>query len=74
MFVDGKEFASKAEFRDYMISTFYSFKNRVNEAEPLVKKPGEIDGQTFDIGDCDNVSKIFSFMLTSLIIHITSFR
>jgi hypothetical protein len=39
-----------------MFATFYSFKNRVNEPEPLIKKPGEIDGQMFDIADCDNVT------------------
>ena len=51
---DGKEFASRAEWRDYMMLTFYSFKNKKNEPEPLVKLPGTIDGQMFDIGDCDN--------------------
>ena len=55
---DGKEFEKKAEWRDYMMLTFYSYKNRSNESEPLIKKPGEIDGQTFDIGDCDNVTII----------------
>lgn len=34
---DGKEFASKAEWRDYMVETFYSFKNKKNEPEPLIK-------------------------------------
>lgn len=53
---DGKEFTVKSEWRDYMMATFYSFKNRSNEAEPLIKKPGDVDGQTFDIGDCDNVT------------------
>lgn len=49
---DGKEFATRAEWRDYMLLNFYSFKNKINEPQPLVKLPGSIDGQTFDIGDC----------------------
>jgi protein XRP2 len=53
---DGKEFSTKAEWRDYMMSTFYSFKNKENEAEPLVKMPGTVDGQIFDIADCKNCS------------------
>jgi Tubulin binding cofactor C len=51
---DGKEFNTRAEWRDYMMLTFYSFKDKKNEAAPLVKKPGEIDGQMFDIADCEN--------------------
>lgn len=51
---DGKEFNTRAEWRDYMMLTFYSFKNKHNEAEPLVKAPGSIEGQMFDIGDCSN--------------------
>lgn len=35
---DGKEFASKKEWREYMVLTFYSFKNRINEPEPLIKQ------------------------------------
>eukprot|EP01035_Chromulina_nebulosa_P019717 gene19717-25645_t len=52
---DGKEFTSKKEWRDYMMATFYSFKNKVNEVEPLIKKPGEIDGQMFDINIAQNL-------------------
>ena len=51
---DGKEFATRAEWRDYMMLTFYSFKNKVNEPEPLMKAAGTIDGQQFDMADCDN--------------------
>lgn len=36
------------------MATFYSYKNKKNLTEPLIKKPGEIDGQMFDIGDCEN--------------------
>ena len=31
---DGKEFETKAEWRDYMMSQYYSFKNKVNEKSP----------------------------------------
>lgn len=41
-----------------MFATFYSYKNRVNEPEPLIKKPGEIDGQMFDISDCEGMTII----------------
>ena len=26
---DGKEFATRAEWRDYMVATFFSFKNKL---------------------------------------------
>lgn len=55
---DGKVFESKAEWRDYMMATFYSVKNRNNEAEPIIKNPGDVDGQMFDISDCDGVTII----------------
>jgi protein XRP2 len=51
---DGKEFSTRAEWRDYMMLTFYSFKNKVDEPEPLMKLPGSIEGQMFDIADCKN--------------------
>lgn len=51
---DGKEFNTKKEWREYMILNFYSFTRKVNEPEPLVKAPGSIDGQTFDIAECEN--------------------
>lgn len=51
---DGKEFSTRAEWRDYMMLTFYSFKNKVDEKEALIKPPGSIDGQMFDIADCKN--------------------
>lgn len=35
---DGKEFESRAEWRDYMMATFFSFKNKVNEPNPCVKE------------------------------------
>lgn len=51
---DGKEFSTRAEWRDYMMLTFYTFKNKVDEPQPLLKNPGEVDGQMFDIADCTN--------------------
>jgi protein XRP2 len=53
---DGKEFATRTEWRDYMMETFYSFKNKNNET--LMKKPGDVDGQGFDIADCDGSTLI----------------
>lgn len=53
---DGKEFATRVEWRDYMMATFYSFKNKVDTAEPFIKLPGSIEGQMFDIADCSNVT------------------
>ena len=34
---DGKEFDTRAEWRDYMMATFYSYKNKHDEPEPLIK-------------------------------------
>lgn len=35
---DGKEFDSRPAWRDYMMATFYSFKNKINQTEGLVKE------------------------------------
>ena len=51
---DGREFTNKSEWRDYMMLTFFSFKNKVNEPEPLIRLPGSIEGQMYDIADCEN--------------------
>jgi len=37
-----------------MYENFYSFTKKVDEPEPLIKAPGSIDGQMFDIADCEN--------------------
>lgn len=37
-----------------MILNFYSFKEKVNEPEPLVKTPGTVSGNMFTIENCDN--------------------
>jgi hypothetical protein len=55
---DGKQFETRAEWRDYMVATFYSFKNKKNESEPLIKTPGDIAGQMFDIADCEGSTLI----------------
>lgn len=54
---DGKEFTSKAEWRDYMMTTFYSFKG-VKGGKPDPKMPGTIDGQMFDIADCEDAELV----------------
>ena len=55
---DGKEFVTKKEWREYMIATFYSFTSKINEPDPLIKLPGSIQGQSFDISDCENSTLI----------------
>lgn len=35
---DGKVFETRNEWRDYMMLTFYSFKNKKNEINPLIKE------------------------------------
>ena len=50
---DGKEFETRAEWRDYMMASFYSFKNKKDD-HSLVKTSGEVDGQVFDLADCEN--------------------
>eukprot|EP00981_Chlorochromonas_danica_P010109 scaffold3044_cov176-Ochromonas_danica.AAC.27 len=58
---DGKEFTDRSQWKEYMMSTFYSFKNKVDEVQPLIKSPGTIDGQVFDIADCKNSTLTTSF-------------
>jgi hypothetical protein len=53
---DGKEFAKKSEWRDYMVATFYSFKDKTDEAEPLIKAPGAVEGQMFTISNCSGTT------------------
>ncbi len=40
------------------MATFYSFKNKYNEPLPLIKLPGSIEGQMFDIADCENCTLV----------------
>lgn len=53
---DGKIFESRAEWRENMMATVYSFKNKKNET--AIKNPGDIDGQMFDIADCEGSTVI----------------
>jgi len=48
---DGKEFESKVELRKYVMDKFYSFKNKEHD-DQLIKHPGEINQQVFEISDC----------------------
>lgn len=59
---DGIEFATRAEWRKYMMDTYYSCKNKHGEQEDaagqqqltFTKGPGSIAGQMFNISDCSN--------------------
>jgi len=55
---DGKEFDDRSKWRDYMMTTFYTFKNKVDEPLPLIKKPGDVGGQVFDISDSQNSTMV----------------
>jgi hypothetical protein len=54
---DGIEFATRQEWRDYMMTTYYSFHD-LKSGGPHVKPPGSIDGQMFDIMNCEGVQMI----------------
>ena len=54
---DGTEFATKTEYRDYMMSTFYSWKHKVDSGV-LVKSPGDVDGQVFEMSSCRNTTMV----------------
>ena len=54
----GKEFNTRAEWRDYMVLNFYSFKNKIGEAETLIKPPGSIDGQ----GKCVSAPVVCAYL------------
>jgi len=49
---DGTTFETEGKYKQYMYATYYSFKHR--EGETLVKKPGDIRGQAFDLCDLKN--------------------
>ncbi|CAM9682319.1 unnamed protein product, partial [Discosporangium mesarthrocarpum] len=44
---DGSKFTDRAEFRQYIFLTQYTFKDKVGET--LKKLPGDINGQPFDL-------------------------
>eukprot|EP00605_Chrysophyceae_sp_TOSAG23-4_P002625 GSChrysophyteH1.ASY1.ANO1.2897.1 assembled CDS len=55
---DGKEFSKKSEWRDYMMLTFYAFKNKVGAPFPEHRLPGSIAGQMYDIADCEDTELV----------------
>ncbi len=55
---DGKEFSSRTEWRDYMMLTFYSFKNQKGAPYPAPRLPGSIGGQMYDIADCQDTELV----------------
>ncbi|KAL7686733.1 putative cyclase-associated protein CAP/septum formation inhibitor MinC [Plasmopara halstedii] len=48
---DGKKFEDRAAWRLYEFELTYTFRNKVNET--LMKLPGQIDGQAFDVSDLE---------------------
>ena len=63
---DGKTFTSKPEYRDYMMENYFSVKNKKNEVDPIVKRPGEIDGQVFEIADCEKCTIVIMDLISQL--------
>jgi hypothetical protein len=53
---DGIEFATKKEWRDYMVATYYSFHDLSGGSH--VKQPSSINGQMFDIINCEGCELI----------------
>ena len=51
-FTDGTEFATRDEWRKYEFATQYTFKGK--KGETLRRDPGEIQGQPFNIEECED--------------------
>ncbi|TMW65813.1 hypothetical protein Poli38472_003578 [Pythium oligandrum] len=49
---DGTKFEDRNAWRRYEFETNYTFRNRTNET--LIKTPGKISGQPFDLSDLEN--------------------
>lgn len=49
---DGREFADEKAYKQYMFENFYSFSDRCGET--LVKKSGDIKGQSFDMSNLED--------------------
>jgi protein XRP2 len=49
---DGMEFDTKSAYRDYMMEKFFSFKGI--QSDLVVKLPGDVDGQVFEISECED--------------------
>lgn len=54
---DGKEFDNRREYRDYMMSTYYSWKN-CKDRHDLIRAAGDIDGQSYEIEDSSNCTMV----------------
>ncbi len=55
---DGSLFATKAQWRDYMMLNYYSFTNKKNEVSPLIKYSGDVSGQNFNISNCEGCTLV----------------
>jgi len=49
---DGTTFSSRSDYRKYEMETNYTFRNKTSER--LIKTPGSIQGQPFNIINCQN--------------------
>ena len=49
---DGTQFEDRNEWRKYEFETNYTFKNKTGES--LMKVPGNIEGQPFDLADLES--------------------
>ncbi|ETV95431.1 hypothetical protein H310_11301 [Aphanomyces invadans] len=49
---DGTQFEDRDQWRKYEFETNYTFKNKKDET--LIKAPGQIQGQPFDVADLEN--------------------
>jgi hypothetical protein len=60
---DGKVFETRAEWRDYMMATFYSFKGKKDEPQPLIKEV------TKNLSICHvSLTHILSYSLAALMV------
>lgn len=60
------------ESRDYKMENYFSVKNMSN-VDSIIKKPGDVDGQVFEIADCDNCIIIIMDHISQLTIdNVTS--
>jgi len=54
---DGQEFTTRAAWRDHMMATYYSFSN-IKGTIPAHRLPGSIDGQMYNIADCEDTELV----------------
>lgn len=55
---DGKEFETKREWRKYEFELSFTFKNK--KGEQLSKEAGKVEGQPFDIADCEGCELVIT--------------